>query len=40
LSLTYDGLGLQSEVTYFDPALSAVIEEDAEAPLPFFATET
>ena len=41
LNLTYDGLGLQSEVTYFDPALSAaVIEEDAEAALPFFATET
>jgi DNA-directed RNA polymerase specialized sigma24 family protein len=41
LSLTYDGLGLQSEVTYSDPALSAaVIEEDAEAVLPFFATET
>jgi DNA-directed RNA polymerase specialized sigma24 family protein len=39
LSLTYDGLGLQSEVTYFDPALSAaVIEEDAEAALPVFAT--
>ena len=41
LSLTYDGLGLQSEVTYFDPALSAaVIEEDEEAALPFFATQT
>ena len=41
LNLTYDGLGLQSEVTYFDPALSAaVIEEDAEAALPLFATET
>ena len=41
LSLTYDGLGLQSEVTYFDPALSAtVVEEDAEEPLPFFASET
>jgi DNA-directed RNA polymerase specialized sigma24 family protein len=41
LSLTYDGLGLQSEVTYFDPALSAVvIEEDEEAALPFFATPT
>jgi DNA-directed RNA polymerase specialized sigma24 family protein len=40
LSLTYDGLGLQSEVTYFDPALSAaVIEEDAEVALPVFATE-
>jgi DNA-directed RNA polymerase specialized sigma24 family protein len=40
LSLTYDGLGLQSEVTYCDPALSvAVMEEDAEAPLPFFARE-
>ena len=35
LSLTYDGLGLQSEVTYFDPALSAVvIEEDEEARCP------
>ena len=41
LSLTYDGLGLQSEVTYFDPALSAaVVEEDAEAAPPIFATET
>jgi RNA polymerase sigma factor (sigma-70 family) len=41
LSLTYDGLGLQSEVTYFDPALSAaVVEEDAEAAPPLFATET
>jgi DNA-directed RNA polymerase specialized sigma24 family protein len=40
LSLTYDGLGLQSEVTYFDPALSAVlIEEDEEAALPFSATQ-
>jgi DNA-directed RNA polymerase specialized sigma24 family protein len=40
LSLSYDGLGLQSEVTYFDPALSsAVVEEDAEAPLPVFARE-
>ena len=41
LSLTYDGLGLQSEVTYFDPALSAaVVEEDAEAAPPIFAMET
>ncbi len=41
LTLTYDGLGLQSEVTYFDPALSAaVVEEDAEAPPAFFATGT
>jgi len=41
LSLTYDGLGLHSEVTYFDPALSAaVVEEDAEAPLPVFARGT
>ena len=40
LSLTYDGLGLQSEVTYFDPALSAVvIEEDEETALPFFAMQ-
>ncbi len=40
LSLTYDGLGLQSEVTYFDPALAAVVEEDAEAALPPLATDT
>jgi RNA polymerase sigma factor (sigma-70 family) len=41
LSLTYDGLGLQSEVTYFDPALAAaVVEEDAEAAPPIFAMET
>ena len=41
LSLTYDGMGLQSEVTYFDPALSVVvIEEDEEAALPIFATQT
>jgi DNA-directed RNA polymerase specialized sigma24 family protein len=40
LSLTYDGLGLQSEVTYFDPALAVAVEEDAEAELPSLATDT
>ena len=41
LSLIYDGLGLQSEVIYFDPALSAVvIEDDTEVLLPIFARET
>jgi hypothetical protein len=39
LSLTYDGLGLQSEVTYFDPALSAAVIDEEEAALPFFATQ-
>jgi DNA-directed RNA polymerase specialized sigma24 family protein len=41
LSLTYDGLGLQSEVIYFDPALSAaVVEEGADAALPLFTAES
>jgi DNA-directed RNA polymerase specialized sigma24 family protein len=34
LNLTYDGLGLHSEVVYFDPALAiAAEEEDAEEPV-------
>jgi DNA-directed RNA polymerase specialized sigma24 family protein len=34
LNLTYDGLGLHSEVAYFDPALAiAAEEEDAEEPV-------
>ena len=43
LSLTYDGLGLHSEVTYFDPALAAdAIQneaDNAEGPLPTLALQ-
>jgi DNA-directed RNA polymerase specialized sigma24 family protein len=35
LVLSFDGLGLQSEVTYFDPMLAAqIVEEDADEELP------
>ncbi len=41
LSLTFDGLGLNGQVAYFDPALAtqALDEEPEESPAPIFASE-
>jgi len=40
LALSFDGLGLQSEVSYFDPALAAaMVEVDAEEDLPAAALQ-
>ena len=40
LSLTFDGLGLHSEVAYFDPALAIVATEEDEEEVPLVFVET